>query len=80
MIKVPEVQEAPGTTSHPRKTGPGTEDSAPAGPLAGSHATKAQAIASPTVLPIVCPPVSLTDLITNVSPSGTPRTASRSFQ
>ena len=77
-------KESPGTTSHPKTTGPGVEDSTPASPQAGSHATAAQAIAShaalPTIPSTVCPPIGLTNLVTDVSPFGTSRIALRSSQ
>ena len=56
MIEAPGVQEAPDTHDHPGTLGPGAEDSAPANPQAGSHATAAQAIPSPTALPTLCSP------------------------
>ena len=78
MVEATEVLEALGATNHPR--GLATEDNIPAGPQAGSHTTTALPIASPTALPTVHLPISLTNLITNVPFSGTPRTARRSSQ
>ena len=82
MVETPVALEALGATNHPG--GPAAEDSTHASPQACSHATAALLVAIPaalpTVPPAVCPPFSLSDLITDVPPSGTQRTAWRSSQ
>ena len=76
MVEVTEVLEALGTINLPG--GSVTESSIPPGPQAGSHTTTALPLASPKVLPAVPPavhlPISLTNFITDIPPSSTPRT------
>ena len=57
MIEAPEVQETPDMPDHLGTTGPDAEDVTPSSSPAGSHATAAQAVESPTVTPCSPPAV-----------------------
>ena len=70
MVEGTKALEVPGATNYPKAVaGPSAEDSTPAALQAGSCATTAQAIASPTTLSTVCPPHQLDQSCYQCTPS-----------